>query len=97
MDVKDVALLHVAALLDPDVSHTRLMAWGHASDWNKILGIMRRVRPDRQFSQDLANVDERKLNMTTEFTQVHALLNKWGGQDGFRPLTTTIEENLHYL
>lgn len=60
-----------------------------------MLAIMRRLYPDRKFIDDLPDMS--KLSLTTDFTQQLALLRKWGGQDGWRTLEQTVEDNLRAI
>ena len=92
VDVKDVALLHIAATLDPDVSNARLQAWGRNSTWNDLLGVLRKLYPNREFAQDLA--DPPRLSITTDESEPVALLKKWGNQDGWRPLELSVKDNV---
>ncbi|KAH8898422.1 NAD(P)-binding protein [Thozetella sp. PMI_491] len=91
-DVKDVALLTVAAALDPEVKNARIQAWGHSRTWNEILDILKKLRPQHQFVEDLHST--RRVGQTTDPAEALGLLKKWGGQDGYRPLEETLEENL---
>jgi hypothetical protein len=92
IDVKDVGLLHVAAILDPDVQNRRLQAWADGCNWNDMLAIMRRLRPEHQFIDDLPGLSLPTLS--SDFTLQLALLKKWGGQDGWRTLQQTVEDNV---
>lgn len=38
-----------------------------------------------------------ELSLTTDFTQQLGLLKKWGGQDGWRTLEQTVEDNLRAI
>ncbi|GAD99542.1 NAD dependent epimerase/dehydratase, putative [Paecilomyces variotii No. 5] len=91
IDVKDVALLHVAAILDLEVNNQRLQAWAENCNWNDILAILRRLYPDRHFVDDLPGMT--KLSITSDFTLPLALLEKWAGQAGWRTLEQTIKDN----
>ncbi|KAF9875014.1 hypothetical protein CkaCkLH20_07708 [Colletotrichum karsti] len=84
IDVKDVALLHVAAMLDPEVKNARLQAWGRNSNWNEFLGIFREIRPEHDFNEDYP--EARHLDITTDQNESLFLLKKWGSQDGWRSL-----------
>lgn len=95
VDVKDVALLHVAAVLDPDVQNARIQAWGRPFTWNGLLAILRKLRPDHEFIPDL--VDPQHLELSTDFTQTLALLKRWGEQDDWKPLVETITDNLEMI
>ena len=94
-DVKDSAILHVAAILDPEVKNARLPAWGTYCNWNDMLAIMRRLCPERKFMDDLPNLA--KLNVSTDYSQVFELLEKWAGQKGWKTLEETIEDSLPNL
>ncbi len=95
VDVKDVAVLHVAAVLDPSVNHARLQAWGHKCNGNDILAIMRKHYPQHAFVDDLAN--QTVLGFSADFTIPLALLKKWAGQDGWKPLEVTVVENVESI
>jgi hypothetical protein len=90
--VKDVALLHVAAALDPEVNSVRLQAWAEYCDWNDILAILRKLYPQRKFVDNLPTAAP--LSMTTDFSQPLALLKKWGHQDGWKSLEETVADNM---
>uniref|UniRef100_A0A8H7K658 NAD-dependent epimerase/dehydratase domain-containing protein n=1 Tax=Bionectria ochroleuca TaxID=29856 RepID=A0A8H7K658_BIOOC len=91
-DVKDCALLHVASVLDPEVKNARLPAWGEHCNWNDMLAIMRRLFPERKFMEDLPGLS--KVDVTTDYTQAFALLEKWAGQKGWKTLEETIADSL---
>ncbi|CAG9990428.1 unnamed protein product [Clonostachys byssicola] len=91
-DVKDCALLHVASVLDPEVKNARLPAWGEYCNWNDMLDIMRRLFPERKFMDDLPGLS--KVDVTTDYTQAFALLEKWAGQNGWKTLEETIVDSL---
>jgi hypothetical protein len=90
IDVKDVAILHVAALLDPECNGARLQAWADYCNMNDILAVLRRLYPQRKFRDDFTN--QTQLTITTDFDQQVALLKKWGGQDRWRPLEQTVAD-----
>ncbi|KAL2787947.1 hypothetical protein BJX66DRAFT_309711 [Aspergillus keveii] len=94
-DVKDVALLHVAAALDPDVKNARLQAWGHSANWNEILAILRELRPNKKFVDDYP--DPHHLRVSIDQAESVALLNKWRqrpGKGGWTSLEDSILENI---
>ncbi|ETI21034.1 hypothetical protein G647_07377 [Cladophialophora carrionii CBS 160.54] len=92
IDVKDVALLHVAAALDPEVNNARLQAWADPFNWNTLLAMLRKLYPQQKFIDDLPGMSE--LSLTTGTTQQLALLKKWAGQDGWRTLEQTAKDNM---
>lgn len=95
VNVKDVALLHVAAILDPEVKNARLQAWAQPFNWNDVLAIMRKLYPQLEFMHDLPNHPE--LSLSTDFSQPLALLNKWAHQHGWISLEETVSENMRPL
>ncbi|KAH8657896.1 hypothetical protein BX600DRAFT_482486 [Xylariales sp. PMI_506] len=92
VDVKDTAVLHVAAALDPEVKDARIQAWGHSSSWKQLLSITRNFRPEKELPTDLPGVTG--AVPTADFSQVLALLKKWGGQDSWTPLEDTVADNI---
>ncbi|KAK1496519.1 hypothetical protein CTAM01_08157 [Colletotrichum tamarilloi] len=92
VDVEDVALLHVATVLDPDCNGARLQAWGEYCNMNDILAILRRLHPEKKSMNDFPNQTE--LRITTEYDQLVELLRKWGGQDGWTPLKNSVIEEI---
>lgn len=91
IDVKDVALIHVAAILDPEVKHQRMQAWGYKGNWNDILTILRRLYPEHKFIDDLPGLSE--LSLTTDATLPLGLLKKWAGQDSWNTLEQAVTDN----
>ncbi|KAK0613194.1 hypothetical protein B0T14DRAFT_498746 [Immersiella caudata] len=92
VDVRDVALLHVAAALDGEVEGRRIYAWGRPVTWNVVLGVLRKFFPKKQF------VEPRDpsigYHLTADLSFELGLLKKWGGQDDWKPLEETIWDNL---
>ncbi|PNP37667.1 hypothetical protein TGAMA5MH_10435 [Trichoderma gamsii] len=95
VDIKDVAVIHAAALLDPEVTNARLHAWGHKCNANDLLVVMRQHFPEREFIDDLAY--QTVLNISADFSEPLALLNKWADQDGWRPLEDSVVENVNSI
>ncbi|KAK8124097.1 hypothetical protein PG999_004015 [Apiospora kogelbergensis] len=92
IDVKDTALLHVAATLDPECNGARLHAWGGYCNMNDILAILRRLCPERKIRDDFSN--QTKLGITTDYDQQLALLKKWGGQEGWTTLEQSVADEM---
>lgn len=55
VDVRDVARLHVAALINPTVKLERVFAYASAFNWSTILGVFRRIFPDKVLLEDTPN------------------------------------------
>ncbi|KAL6808452.1 putative NAD dependent epimerase/dehydratase [Trichoderma sp. SZMC 28015] len=81
VDVKDTALLHVAAALDPETKGERIQAWGNNVNWDDFLAIFRDLYPNEKWIDDFTG--KVKLSITTDQTPALALLKKWGNQDGW--------------
>jgi len=92
VDIKDVGLLHVAALLDPDVRSERIQAWGRYHTWNEILAVFRKLYPEHKVMDNFAGLPD--LNLATDESRPLALLEKWGGQNGWREFEATVRDNL---
>ncbi|KAF6829570.1 hypothetical protein CPLU01_07856 [Colletotrichum plurivorum] len=92
VDVKDVALLHVAAALDPECNGARLQAWGEYCNMNDMLAVLRVLYPEHKFMDDFPN--QTKLEITADFDQQLALLKKWGGQDGWTPMDESVADEM---
>lgn len=90
--MKDVALIHVAAALDPELKDTRIQSWGHSTHWNEILSILRKHHPERQFVDDYAT--SYHLQVFVEQSQSLALLQKWGGKEGWTSLEDGVVANV---
>jgi hypothetical protein len=84
--------MHVAAILDPDVRNERIHTWAAPFNWNDILAIMKELRPERKFIDDMPNLG--KSLGTVDDKLGRKLMKKWAGQDGWTPLKQGIEENL---
>jgi nucleoside-diphosphate-sugar epimerase len=92
VDVKDIALLHVAAVLDPDTKNARLHAWAHNSNWNEFLAVLRELRPQKQFIADYT--DPHYLTISADEDASVALLKKWSGQEGWLPLRQALIDSV---
>lgn len=96
VDVKDVALLHIALVLDPEAKNSRLQAWGPPASWNDILSVMREDWPERDFMPDLPDAGAHVGKISANFSQSLQLLEKWGPQSGWRSLEDMVGDNLSY-
>ncbi len=91
VNVKDTARIHVAALLDPDVENERILAFAYPYNFNDILAIMRKLKPDKELPADIENAprDLSKLDNSRG-----AALLKAFGRPGFTGLEESIKENI---
>lgn len=93
MDVRDVARLHVAALVYADVESERLFALAEPFNWTKVYTILRKAYPDRKIPDD---IPDEKLALATihprTFQRSVELLKRFG-REGFISLEETIKAN----
>lgn len=92
INARDVALMHVAAILDPEVQNERIFAWGGAFSWNELLAIFRKLHPEHKFIEDFPA--EGRLMWSVDDSLGRRLMKKWGGQEGWTSLEQTIKETL---
>ena len=92
--VRDVAVLHVAAVLDPEIKGERLFASsGEPFNLNIGLSILRRLNPDVRFMDDLPNQTPCLITLEDE-QHLLELLKKWGGLDGWGSLERVFRESV---
>jgi hypothetical protein len=92
VNVKDVAVLHVAAILDEDTKEERIQAWAAPFNWNDVLAIMRRLYPTHKFVDDFP--EPAAFSTITDDSVALKLLKKWAQQDGWKSLEDGIRETI---
>lgn len=75
----DDAVIHVGAVLDPDVKNERIFAWAQKFTWNDVLAIMRKLYPDQAVVEDLP--DPKMVMAEADLSLAMGLLRKWGPQE----------------
>lgn len=91
VDVRDAAVLHVAALLAADVKSERIWAFGHAVHLNEILQIWRDAFPDKK---DNIPADMDYQFQTAEIpgrSRSKELLSRFAGRDWISVKDTVID------
>ncbi|KKZ68352.1 hypothetical protein EMCG_05972 [[Emmonsia] crescens] len=89
VNVRDNALVHVAALIYADVRAERLFAFAHPYNWNDILAVMRKLYPDREFIDDLPDLGRDLSKITNQGAE--DLLRRISGS-GWAGFEETIKE-----
>ena len=84
--------MHVAAILDPEVSSQRIHAWAKGFNWNDILAVLGRLYPQKKFVDDLPNMG--KFLGKVDDSLGLKIMNKWAGKDRWTPLEQGIKESL---
>ncbi|KAM5511150.1 aldehyde reductase ii [Fusarium oxysporum f. sp. phaseoli] len=78
--VTDVAIIHVAAAIDPEVHGRRIQVLAASFTWNDCLDILRSAYPNRNFVDNFISGDP-KLIYNIENDIALDLLQKWAGRD----------------
>ena len=92
VNVRDVALMHVAAVLDLNVLNERIYAVAEHSNWNDVLALLRRMYPNRELIDDMPDLE--RFKGTIDNALGLNLMRKWGGQDGWTSLEQGLRESL---
>ncbi|KAF3072189.1 hypothetical protein CFAM422_005883 [Trichoderma lentiforme] len=90
VNVKDTALLHIAALTMEEVKSERILAFSASFSWRGIIDILQRRYPNRTF----ATVDESAVDLGEVDNSLGIQLLKRLGRRGFRNLEETVVENM---
>ncbi|KAF4953753.1 hypothetical protein FGADI_5746 [Fusarium gaditjirri] len=91
--VSDVAVIYVAAAIDPDVKGARIPALAKSFNWNNALAIMRKAYPEEDFEDDFVPGDP-VLSYKIENDIAPELLQKWAGREWIsleKGITETID------
>ncbi|EGE80807.1 aldehyde reductase II [Blastomyces dermatitidis ATCC 18188] len=89
VNVRDNALVHVAALIYADVQAERLFAFAQPYNWNDILAVMRKLYPDREFIDDIPDLGRDLSKVTNQGAE--DLLKRISGK-GWTGFEQTIKE-----
>ncbi|KAK7967172.1 uncharacterized protein PG986_001449 [Apiospora aurea] len=90
VDIQDVALLHVAATINPTVVSERIFAFAEPVNGDGILAILRKMYPDRSFPADFQG--ERDLSDVVLRKRAEELL-RGTGKNGWTSLEESIRRN----
>jgi hypothetical protein len=94
VDVEDNALLHVAALTDLSIKNERILAIAEPYNWNTILRILRELRPNHTWPEDLE--DDTPALFTVDNSRGAELLQRQAGRK-WKSLKQSLEETLQSL
>lgn len=93
VNVRDVAVMHVAAILDLEVQSERIYAVAEHLNRNNVVVLLRMMYPNREFMDDMPDLGRYKGTIDNSLGL--KLTKKWGrGQDGWSSLEQGIGENL---
>lgn len=91
VDARDCALLHVIALTNPAVKNERLLGYAETFDYNKYIGIMKKIAPEE--TGHLKNIENCPVDLSTVDSARSEELLKGVGLKGW----TTLEESMQLL
>ncbi|KAK4127031.1 hypothetical protein N657DRAFT_687391 [Parathielavia appendiculata] len=95
VDVEDVALLHIAALFDPDIVGQRLHAWGSYRNWNDAIEILDEYDPESQPKRSFIGHDGvARGQLYTRAPEVRQVLHRWKGNDSSQPCWKPFEKTI---
>jgi len=96
VDVRDTCKLHIAALVDEDIKSERIFAFAETFTWNQLLGVLRKLRPQRKFAEDVPD-NGRDLSVVVKQGRAVEILNKNFGQSAWTPLEESVKVNIAHL
>ncbi|KAF2111662.1 dihydroflavonol-4-reductase [Lophiotrema nucula] len=89
IDTVDDALLHVGALIYEDVKSERLFGFTQPFNWNDILGIYRKLYPDKTFHEDFEGLGEDRLKVPNQRAEE---VLRWVKGRGWTRLEESVQE-----
>ena len=94
MDAEDVALIHVAGLVNQTVQNERLFAFGRPFTWKAITEVFQRDFPNQEFSNEpLAHADWTGSLEIEPASRAEELLKEMG-KLSWSTLEATLKENV---
>ena len=89
---RDVALLHLAALLEPDVENERLLAFAEPYNYGSLVDTFKRIDPSKEFAEVPAGPKDLSIVDTRRGTE---LLQRYG-RAGFDGVEATLRDQVAY-
>ena len=95
ISVKDTGRLHTALLTDASYNNQRIFGFAQPYNWNQVLAILRRLRPDHNLPEDLE--DDSKDVSTVENGPALKILQDRFGQTDWVGLEEALKENIAFI
>ncbi|KAG8525925.1 uncharacterized protein KY384_000687 [Bacidia gigantensis] len=95
INVADSARLHVAALIDTTIANERIFGFNGPFNWNDILRVLRKLRPNHKLPEDLED-NKQDLSKVLKRGRAEDILKKHYGV-GFTSLEETLKANIAHL
>lgn len=89
VDVDDDALIHLGALIIPEVQNERLFAFSEPYSWNVVIDTLKKLYPKRTFPDGLPGLGKDLSHPPVE--RAEQILKKLGAP-GFKPLEQSLKE-----
>ena len=92
IDTEDTALLHIAALTQPDVQNERIFGYAGKFTWHQVVDIFRKLYPERKFLEDFQEppADQGTVDPKV-FSRAEELLQRFG-KPGFGSLEDALRK-----
>jgi hypothetical protein len=95
VNVRDVARLHVAALLDPSIQSERLFAFANTFNWTEVIAIMRKLRPDNdKIPNPPANEGQDLTDVSKASKRAEQVIQSFFGVSGWTGLEESIKAGI---
>ncbi|KAL2815047.1 NAD(P)-binding protein [Aspergillus cavernicola] len=94
VNVEDTARLHALALLNPTVKGERIFAFACPFNWNDIIPILRKLRPENRLIPNPPENEGRDLSEIVHSKRAEGLLRDFFGQPSWICLEQSIAEGL---
>lgn len=82
----------MAALIDPEIKDERIFGFAEPYNWNEILRILRKLRPDHNIPEDLAD-NSKDLSNPIPRVRAEEILQKHFDK-GFTTLEESVKQNI---
>ncbi len=95
VNVRDIARVHIAALLDPTVQNERLFAFAEPFNWTDVIAIFKKLRPENTKIPQAPENEGRDLsNVWKPSKRAEELIRSFFGVKGWVPLEVALEEGI---
>lgn len=84
-------MLHVAAVKFPDINGRRIFAWIKPYNWNVVLKLLREIKPDHKFPDDIPDPG---MDLTTIHNEGDEKLLERVKGSGWTPLKESLDASL---
>ena len=95
ISVVDIARVHVAAILSPEVSNERLYAFAAPFNWTDLIGVLKRLRPENsKIPEALENEGRDLSDVWAASRRAEGLVKDFFGTAGWIGLEESLENGI---